>query len=203
MQAPDGDGPVFWSVTARELSRATTVGIDTAPSAARPLVINVDGEGEKVRLDTPVTVAAAARAYVVWNVVNTASVVVARPLPGSLLAPTAAVQIDDDISGSVVGDTVTQTAGTVGTAPFGAANRFAPCFDRVCGCSKLTIRSLPRTESMLVLLPSRTVMVPSRAIEISWSPGWKVIGPLLPITGWPSLVTIWPRLLIWKAPLRV
>ena len=51
---------------------------------------------------------------------NADSVVVARPLPGSLLAPAAAVQIGDDVSGSVIADTVTQTAGTVGTTPFAA-----------------------------------------------------------------------------------
>ena len=118
--APDGDGPVFWSVTSDDLGRAGAVTLVTTPTAARPLVITVDGAGAPVRFDTNVSVAAAGRPYVLWNVVDAPSVVVTRPLPGSLLAPAAAVRIDDDVTGAVIADTVTQTGGTVGTTPFAA-----------------------------------------------------------------------------------
>ena len=71
-------------------------------------------------LDRAVTVDAAARADIVWNVVDAKAVVVAQPLAGSLLAPTAPVQIDADVSGQVIADSVVQRDGTVGGTPFAA-----------------------------------------------------------------------------------
>ena len=118
LAAGEGDGPSVWSVHAADLAQIGSIAIDPAPTEQRPLVINVDGDGGKVLLDRAVTVDAAARADIVWNVVDTKAVVVGQPLAGSLLAPTAPVQIDADVSGQVVADAVVQHDGTVGGTPF-------------------------------------------------------------------------------------
>ena len=120
LAAGDDDGPSVWSVHAADLAQIGSITIDPAPTEQRPLVINVDGDGGKVLLDRAVTVDAAARADIVWNVVDAKAVVVAQPLAGSLLAPTAPVQIDADVSGQVVADSVVQRDGTVGGTPFAA-----------------------------------------------------------------------------------
>ena len=88
LAAGDGDGPSVWSVHAADLAQIGSITIDPAPTEQRPLVINVDGDGGRVLLDRAVTVDAAARADIVWNVVDAKAVVVAQPLAGSLLAPT-------------------------------------------------------------------------------------------------------------------
>ena len=120
LAAGDDDGPSVWSVHAADLAQIGSITIDPAPTEQRPLVINVDGDGGKVLLDRPVAVDAAARADLVWNVVDAKAVVVAQPLAGSLLAPTAPVQIDADVSGQVVADSLVQRDGTVGGTPFAA-----------------------------------------------------------------------------------
>ena len=120
LAAGDGNGPSVWSVHAADLAKVGSITVDPAPTDARPLVINVDGDGAKVVLDRPVTVDAAARADIVWNVVDAKAVVVAQSLAGSLLAPTAPVYVDADVSGQVVADSVVQRDGTVGGTPFAA-----------------------------------------------------------------------------------
>ncbi len=113
-----GSGPYVWNVTADDLAAIGHVIVDLSPTAERPLVINVDGGGSPVRLDTAVQIDEATRAHVVWNLAATGAVTIASPLPGSLLAPDAAVELAADVHGQVVAGSVDQTAGTVGAAPF-------------------------------------------------------------------------------------
>ena len=115
----DGSAGV-WTVTADDLARVQSITIDPAPTPDHPLVINVDGGGSRVTLDPDVTVSGAAEASLVWNVVDARSIEVSGPLPGSLLAPSAPVRIEADVSGSVIAASVRQVGGQVGGRPFAA-----------------------------------------------------------------------------------
>ena len=94
----DGSAGV-WTVAADDLARVRSITIDPAPTSDHPLVINVDGEGSRVKLDPDVTVSGTAQASLVWNVVDAGSIEVSGPLAGSLLAPDAPVRIEADVSG--------------------------------------------------------------------------------------------------------
>ena len=115
------NGPTIWKVSGQDLARIDEITVDRTPNAEHPLVLDVDGGGRAVRLAVRLAVSGAGRAAVLWNVVNAPRVTVAEPLVGSLLAPTSGVEIDADVSGTVVAASLEQRAGSVGGTPFSAA----------------------------------------------------------------------------------
>ena len=59
------------------------------------------------------------------------------------------------------------------------------------------------TDHDINVAPDGTVTVPSGATLMSWSVGWKTIGPPVPSTRLPSEVISWPVLLSANLPSRV
>ena len=72
------------------------------------------------------------------------------------------------------------------------------------GGTALATHSEPKVaKSLKTSLVKSYVPCTSPDTVTSLSPGWKVIGPLSPSTGRPSVVTSWPCALICSEPLRV
>ena len=78
---------------------------------------------------------------------------------------------------STVPCTMREVLSAWGVTFAGAVKVLLPSFCNRPGWSKLTRRSWPRCDSVVVLFPSRTLMVPSSLIVMLRSLGWKVMGP--------------------------
>lgn len=112
------DGVNAWTIDSATLSTIGHLTVSPAPSARSPLVITVTGESTV--LGTP-GLAAADAGSILWNLPAATSVTVLTPTVGAVLAPSAAVELAADLTGSVVAGSLAQDKGTtVAAAAFAA-----------------------------------------------------------------------------------
>ncbi len=120
-----------WTVSADDLAAVASLTVDGTPTADEPLVVSVTGAD--VTLDRPTAVPPGGDAGLLWNLPDATTATVGAGLPGSLLAPGAAVALRADLGGTLVAASLDQQApAAVGAVPFGAD---LPTADEVAGAA--------------------------------------------------------------------